>query len=216
VQHKENNMKTTVSKWAVKAAGAGAIALLLATPSFAQSRGDWSRNNSNRGAQTSTSNRQSRGNNNVYQQAQRSVYNQQRDSNPGQFDRGRQQQTFRAPEVRYDNRYRDNDRRGGLSINLGFRSGAIGVGIGAYPVPYRPVVVAPVYANGLVRGVIEQVDYRDGTISVLDDASGRLITASVGGELGGLRNGDYVQLSGQWINGGLFGVAQLQNLGYRG
>ncbi|HEY2829604.1 MAG TPA: hypothetical protein VGJ88_05745, partial [Thermoanaerobaculia bacterium] len=45
-------MKTTVTMWATKAAGAGAVALLLATPAFAQSRGDWSRNNtSNRGAQ---------------------------------------------------------------------------------------------------------------------------------------------------------------------
>jgi len=47
-------MKTTVTKWATKAAGAGAVALLLATPAFAQSRGDWSRNtNSNRSAQSS-------------------------------------------------------------------------------------------------------------------------------------------------------------------
>jgi len=40
-------MKTTVTQWATKAAGAGAIALLLATPAFAQSRGDWNRNNNN-------------------------------------------------------------------------------------------------------------------------------------------------------------------------
>src|SRR5437764_10837536 len=40
-------MKTTVTQWATKAAGAGSIALLLATPAFAQSRGDWNRNNNN-------------------------------------------------------------------------------------------------------------------------------------------------------------------------
>ena len=40
-------MKTTVTQWATKAAGAGAIALLLATPAFAQSRRDWNRNTNN-------------------------------------------------------------------------------------------------------------------------------------------------------------------------
>ena len=64
-------MKTTVTKWAMKAAGTGAVALLLATPAFAQSRGDWNRNNnSNRGAQATQTRTENRSreqvNNNSY------------------------------------------------------------------------------------------------------------------------------------------------------
>ena len=36
------------SKWAMNGAAAGALMLALATPVFAQSRGDWNRNDSNR------------------------------------------------------------------------------------------------------------------------------------------------------------------------
>src|SRR5258706_6075954 len=60
-------MKTTVTKWATKAAGAGAIALLLATPSFAQSRWDGNRNNTDRGRQTTDArNGDNRSNTNGY------------------------------------------------------------------------------------------------------------------------------------------------------
>jgi hypothetical protein len=229
VQHKENNMKTTVSKWAVKAAGAGAIALLLATPSFAQSRYDGNRNNSDRGRQTidarNGANRSNdngyRGNqnNNGYRQNQGvtpsgrdNSFTRQRDNSRGNFDRG---QSYRA-QPRYEDRGRDV--RTGVSINLGgvFRGGAVAVGAGRWPNQYGrygAVVVNPgVYANGFVRGVVERVDYRNGTILVLDDASGRVITADVaagGYGLGNLRSGDYVQLTGQWIRGGVFDVTSI-------
>jgi hypothetical protein len=206
VQHKENIMKTTVSKWAVKAAGAGAIALLLATPSFAQSRGDWSRNNSDRGRQTNvTRNRDNRSNTTVTRQTQRVA----EPARVNSFSRERQVYQPRFAQPRFENR--DRDLRSNVSINVGgvFRGGEFAVGVGSVPVAYAPVAV---YDNGLVRGVVERVDYRDSTIVVRDEASGRLITAAVAGDgygLGNLRSGDYVQLSGQWIGGGVFDVTSI-------
>jgi Tfp pilus assembly protein FimT len=204
VQHKENIMKTTVSKWAVKAAGAGAVALLLATPSFAQSRGDWSRNNSNRGGQTSVTRSRDNRSNTITQtrETQRAVA-------PGRINTFSREREVDRP--RFENRDRDRDFRGRLSINVGgvFRGGGIAVGVGRVPYAYAPVAV---YNNGFVRGVVERVDYRDGAIVVRDDASGRLITADVAGGgygLGNLRSGDYVQLTGQWLGGGVFNVTSI-------
>jgi hypothetical protein len=72
------------------------------------------------------------------------------------------------------------------------------------------------YDRGFVRGVVDRVDYRTGTIWLQDDASGRLITADVNGRsLRNLRRGEYVELSGQWIRGGVFDVARIDNIGYR-
>src|SRR3954470_24516249 len=87
---KENTMKTTVTKWAMKAAGTGAIALLLATPSFAQSRYDGSRND----RQRQTADRRSN-DNNGYRENQRvtmsgkvSSFSRERDGYRVQLDRG--------------------------------------------------------------------------------------------------------------------------------
>ena len=198
-------MKTTVSKWAVKAAGAGAVALLLATPSFAQSRGDWSRNNSNRGGQTSVTRSRDNRSNTITQtrQTQRAVAPARVNS----FSRERE-----VNQPRFENR--DRNFRGGLSINVGgvFRGGGIAVGVGRVPYAYAPVAV---YSSGLVRGVVEQVDYRDGTILVRDDATGSVIRADVAGGygLGNLHSGDYVQLTGQWLGGGIFNAVRIDNIG---
>lgn len=197
-------MKTTVSKWAVKAAGAGAVALLLATPSFAQSRGDWSRNNSNRGGQTSvTRSRDNRSSTTIQtRETQRAVA-------PARINTFSREREVDRP--RFENR--DRDFRGGLSINVGgvFRGGGIAVGVGRVPYAYAPVAV---YSNGLVRGVVEQVDYRDGTMLVRDDATGSVIRAEIAGGygLGSLRSGDYVQLTGQWLGGGIFNAVRIDNL----
>jgi hypothetical protein len=206
-------MKTTVTKWATKAAGAGAIALLLATPSFAQSRGDGSRNNnSDRNRQTvdahNNDNRANndRSNNNSYRENQRfnesgkvSSFTRERDGYRVQLDRGR---SFWAPESRFGNRARD--LRAGVSITFGgvFRGGAFSVDAVSWPDQYDRG-----YANGFVRGVVERVNYRSGTILVRDNASGRLITAQIASR--NLRAGQYVELTGQWIRGGVFDVAQI-------
>jgi hypothetical protein len=214
VQHKENNMKTTVTKWATKAAGAGAIALLLATPSFAQSRWDGNRNNNDRGRQTADArngdNRQAnngnRENQRVTTSGKVSSFSRERDGDRVQLDRG---QSYYVPRSTFGNR--DRDLRAGVSISLGgtFRGGSIAFDAVSYP----GAVAGYAYGNGYVNGVIARIDYRDNTLVVRDQASGRLITAEM--TAGGLSNvrdlrpGDYVQMSGQWIGGGVFDAAQI-------
>jgi hypothetical protein len=228
VQHKENNMKTTVTKWATKAAGAGAIALLLATPSFAQSRWDGNRNNNNdRGRQTADArngdNRQAnngygdnRQANNGYRENQRvtmsgrvNSFSRERDGYRVQLDRG---QSYWVPRSTFGNR--DRDLRAGVSINLGgvFRGGSVSFDAVSYP----GAVGGYAYGNGYVNGVIDRIDYRGNTLVVRDQATGRLITAEMtaGGRsnVRNLRPGDYVQMSGQWIGGGVFDVAQINRV----
>jgi hypothetical protein len=248
VQLKENDMKTTVTQWVTKAAGAGAIALLLATPAFAQSRGSWNQNNNTNndrngqaGSQRSNGNRQygnngqaspqrangnqtynnTQGNyqrdnanrsngNGAYRENQRinatgkvSSFNRERDGYRVQLDRG---QSFWVPQSRFGNRARD--LRVGVSINLGgiFRGGSIYADAVSWPDQYY----GNGYEQGFVRGVVDRVDYRTGTVWLRDDASGRIITADVNGRsLGSLRRGEYVELTGQWIRGGVFDVARI-------
>lgn len=222
---KEKDMKTTVTKWATKAAGAGAIALLLATPSFAQSRGDWNRNDNRNGQTTDARNNDNRAgndrsNNNSYRENQRftesgkvTSFTRERDGYRVQLDRGR---SFWAPESRFGNRGRD--LRAGVSITFGgiFRGGAYSVDAVSWPDQYNGGYAngyANGYASGYVRGVVESVDYRGGVVVVRDQATGRLITATVASR--GLRRGDLVQLTGQWIRGGVFSVARIDNIGTR-
>jgi hypothetical protein len=223
VQLKETNMKTTFSKWGAKAAGAGAIALLLATPSFAQSRGGWNRSdNSNRGRQSSGARNDSRENQRVETSGQISSFSRERDGYRVQLDRGRQ--SYWVPQSSFGNRARD--LRSGLSISLGgvFRGGTIYVDAVSWPDQYgRGGAGRNGYGygndNGYIRGVVDRVDYRSGTLWLRDDASGRLIAADMNAgnrygrsDVRGLRRGDYVELTGQWIRGGVFEVARIDNV----
>src|SRR3954452_25457551 len=175
-------MKTTVTQWATKAAGAGAIALLLATPAFAQSRGDWNRNNNtnnDRNGQATQRNDANRTNNNgqgsyqrdngnrsndnnSYRENQRinatgkvTSFNRERDGYRVQLDRG---QSFWVPQSKFGNRSRD--LRVGVSITLGgiFRGGSIYADAVSWPDQYDR------YDRGFVRGVVDRVDYRSGTV----------------------------------------------------
>lgn len=214
-------MKTTVTQWATKAAGAGAIALLLATPAFAQSRGDWNRNNNtNNDRNGQGSYQRDNGNrsndNNGYRENQRinasgkvSSFSRERDGYRVQLDRG---QSFWAPLSTFGNRARD--LRAGVSISIGgiFRGGTIYADAVSWPDQYDRGY-GNGYDGGFVRGVVERVDYRNGTLWLQDDASGRLITADVNGRsLRNLRRGEYVELTGQWIRGGVFDVARVENI----
>ena len=72
--------------------------------------------------------------------------------------------------------------------------------------------------DGVLRGVVERVDYRSGTIWLRDEASGQLIDAETGRggygrtDVGGLQRGDYVELSGHWDRGGSFDTASIDVL----
>jgi hypothetical protein len=86
------------------------MALLLATPSFAQSRGDYNRDSSDRGRQSGASN------NNGYRENQRvtmdgkvSSFNRERDGYRVQLDRGNQ--SFWVPQSTFGNRSRSSRRR---------------------------------------------------------------------------------------------------------
>ncbi len=63
------------------------------------------------------------------------------------------------------------------------------------------------YTSGDLRGVVESVDYRRGTLVMRDDLSGSFVTIVLRGNdprLGDLRPGDSVDLSGAWNRSGVF------------
>jgi hypothetical protein len=231
------------------------VAFLLATPAFAQSRGDWSRNNqSNRGAQATQTRAGNRGGHD--NQANNTQANNTQANNNTQYreNRSAQQATQTRADNRgaYDNRaqandsYRDNQRvtesgritsfarerdgyrvgldrggsywvpesrgrglRVGLSVNLGgiFNGGSFIVDNVGYPAGYA-------YETGYVRGVVDRVDYRTGTVWLQDDSTGAEIRAAVGNgyALNGLRQGEFVELTGQWLGGGVFNVARIASI----
>src|SRR5437762_56074 len=211
-----DNMKTTMSKWATKAAGAGAIALLLATPAFAQSRGGWNQNqNRNQDQNQRRDSRDNQRGTNDYRENQRinasgriSSFSHERDGYRVRLEGN--DRPFWVPQSSFGNRARD--LRAGISIGLGgvFRGGSIYVDAVSWPNDGYGYDnrggYGSGYDRGFVRGVVERVDYRDGTLRVRDEASGRIITADVRSNLRGVRRGDFVELSGQWIRGGIFEV----------
>ena len=221
-------MKTTMAKWATKAAGAGAVALLLATPAVAQSRGDWNRNNGDQNSQQQTQRDNNYRNNdnrwhdnNTYRENQRvnlsgkvSSFTHERDGYRVRLEGN--EHSFWVPE----SNFRGRQLRAGLSIGFGgvFRGGSIYVDAVSWPgdgYGYNSGYgnnSGYGYDNGYLRGVVERVDYRDGTLRIRDTRDGRIIVADMAGnrysrnELRGLRRGDRVELSGQWLRGGVFGV----------
>ena len=98
----------------------------------------------------------------------------------------------------------------------GFRVG-ISIGLGGFYNPlgyydYDPYYYdSPYYgstvSSGDLRGVVENVDWRRGTLVLRDDVSGNFVTVQMRGRdrmLDSLRQGDYVVLQGDWVRGGLF------------
>ncbi len=201
-------MKTNLTKWATKAAGAGAVALLLATPAFAQSRGDWNRGDNQRpDTRQSRDNRDDRGtraNERINVTGRVTSFTHERDGYRVRLDRDNR--SFWVPESSFRNRGRD--LRVGISIGLGgiFRDGSVYVDAVNWPDGGYGYNDGYGYNRGIVRGVIERVDRRDGMLLLRDEASGRTIRAEVNGNLRSVRRGDFVELSGRWIRGGIFGV----------
>ena len=97
--------------------------------------------------------------------------------------------------------FRSHGFRLGLSIRLGGYYNPLGYY--DYYDPYYYGGSTPV-ARGDVRGVVESVDYRRGTLVVRDDNSGEFITTVMRGRdrtFDSLRPGDVVELQGDWIRG---------------
>jgi len=69
------------------------------------------------------------------------------------------------------------------------------------------------YSSGLLRGVVETVDYRSGTLVVRDDVSGSFVTTLIRDRrLETLRPGDYVEVAGDWTRSGLFEGLRLEDV----
>jgi hypothetical protein len=102
---------------------------------------------------------------------------------------------FFIPEVRF----RSFPFRVGVSIRLGGYYNPLG-----YYDYYDAGPVAGAYTSGDLRGVVESVDYRNGTFVIHDDLSGDFVTAVMRTRdrlMDDLRPGDYVELSGAWTRG---------------
>lgn len=120
----------------------------------------------------------------------------------------------------------------GLDLRLGgiFRDGAVYVDALGYPGdPYYndPYYTEGVYAggydnydNGYLRGTVDNVDYRTGTLYLRDDSSGRVIAVDMRRvdrrysrlDTGDLRRGDRVSLNGSWVRAGLFAADRIDSV----
>ena len=114
---------------------------------------------------------------------------------------------FWIPEARW----RLFPLRVGISIGLGGWYDPLGY-VDVYDV--GPYAYSGAYAtSGELRGVVESVDYRRGTIVIRDDISGNFVTAVMrGSAMGDFRPGDYVDFGGDWSRAGVFNAYQLLNV----
>ena len=105
---------------------------------------------------------------------------------------------FFVPEARF----RLFPFRVGLSLHIGGYYNPLGYYDYYDAGPYG-AYSAPV-ASGDLRGLVESVDYRRGSLVIRDDVSGQFVTVVMRGgdpRFDSLRTGDYVDLSGDWVRG---------------
>jgi hypothetical protein len=211
----------TNSKSVVNVAGAGALALLVATSAFAApQRGNDQRSN-DRGNNGSWSQSQSQNRGGSYRDNQRvngsgRVTSLSRD-NGGyrvQLDKGRDWYYIPASNMRN----RGNDLRVGVSIVLGgiFRGGRIDVDAVSWPGDRGGYGYGN---NDEIRGVVERVDYRSGALLLRDSSTGRTISVDMRDtnrssrvDLNDVRRGDRITLSGQWQRGGNFDAQRIESV----
>lgn len=205
------------TQWAVKAAGAGALALMLAVPTFAQSRGGRDPRNDDRGRSQATRrddspSRTYRNNERISAQGRVQSFTRERDGYRVQLDRARE--SYWVPQSYFRNRGRD--LRVGVSIALGgiFRGGSIYVDSVSWPEDRGSRNGA---YDAYLTGIVERVDVRRGTAEIRDQRSGRIVhvdfrdtrrRSSLGIE--DMRRGDSVELSGDWSGGGIFEVHSIE------
>lgn len=68
------------------------------------------------------------------------------------------------------------------------------------------------YTRGEIRGVVESVDFRRGTMVLNDDISRQFVTVTMPRDrrMDSVRPGDYVEFSGDWTRNGLFRAYRLE------
>ena len=207
---------STKSVWNV--AGAGALALVVATSAFAApQRGN---QDTSRGRTDSRGSQSRGGDNGSYRDNQRvnasgrvTSFSRGNGGYRVQLDRGRE--SYWIPESRM--RDRGRDLRVGISVVLGgvFRGGRVDVDAVSWPDDRG-------YRDDYVRGVVERVDYRDGVLLLRDSSTRRTIEVdmrdtrrSSRSDLGDLRRGDFVTLTGQWLRGGRFEADGIESVNSR-
>jgi hypothetical protein len=102
--------------------------------------------------------------------------------------------------------------RVGLSIRFGGYYDPLGY-LDAYDYYNDGYYGGGAYSSGLLRGIVETVDYRRGTMVVRDDVSGSFVTTLIRDRrLESLRPGDYVEVAGDWTRSGLFEGLRLEDV----
>ena len=72
--------------------------------------------------------------------------------------------------------------------------------------------ISTAYSSGLLRGTVESVDYRNGTLVLRDDVTGNFVTTLIRDRrLESLRPGDYAEISGNWTRSGVFEGLRLED-----
>ena len=100
--------------------------------------------------------------------------------------------------------------RVGLSIRFGGYYDPLGY-LDAYDY-YNDGYGGSAYSSGLLRGVVETVDYRRGTLVLRDDVSGSFVTTLIRDRrLETLRPGDYAEIAGDWTRAGVFEGLRLED-----
>lgn len=173
-----------------------------ATSNRSASNQSWGNSNESRGHDQSNTYRE---NQRVNVSGRVQSFQRERDGYRVYLDSG----NYWVPASRFGNRARD--LRVGVSLNLGgiFRGGLFGIDAVSWPGSNGYG-----YDQAYVRGVVQQVDYRSGTMTLRDAATGRLFEADMRdlGNAGRLGRGDYVTLSGQWVQGNVFAAYRVDRV----
>ena len=102
--------------------------------------------------------------------------------------------------------------RVGLSIRFGGYYDPLGY-LDAYDYYNDGYYGGGAYSSGLLRGIVETVDYRRGTLVLRDDVSGSFVTTLIRDRrLETLRPGDYVEIAGDWTRAGVFEGLRLEDV----
>jgi len=206
--------KSRKSVWNV--AGAGALALLMTTTTSAfaapPQRGNDRRPDTSASQRNDHRNegRSYRDNERVNVSGNVTSFAQERGGYRVQLDRGRD--SFWIPATRLGNRNRD--LRVGVSIVLGgiFRGGRIDVDAVSWPGDRGG------RRDDFLRGVVERVDLRNGSLLLRDSSSRRTVEVDMRDtrrssriDLGDLRRGDAITLAGNWERGGVFDADRIES-----
>lgn len=196
-------MKTT-GRIATKIVGATSLAILLTTSAFADPQ-TYRRDTTRRESYSY------RENDRVNLQGRITSFSHERNGYRVNLDRG---PAFWVPESYFRNRTRD--LRVGVSITLGgvFRGGSVYVD----SVNWADRGYGNGYDNGFLRGTVDRVAYRRGTVWLRDERTGRVVEADLRGErdgrldIGDIRRGDRIELSGSWVRGNIFEASRIDRI----